>query len=53
MRTKLLFVAIIALSELLLDTGHWINEHLAIGKVVAALAGPTISAGDRNGLHPH
>lgn len=53
MRTKLLFIAVIGLSELLLDTGHWISEHLAISKAVASIAGQTIDAGDRNGLRPH
>ncbi len=53
MKTKLALLFILALSELSLDGGAWISKHLTLQQLVAALAGPSISAGDRNGLRPH
>ncbi len=53
MKLKLALLLIAALSELSLDGHAWINEHLPLTKLVAVIAGPTIDAGDRNGLRPH
>lgn len=53
MRSKIAFLVVLAVSEIALDGGQWITDHLAVGRLVAALMGPTIDAGDRNGLHPH